>query len=620
MWHHTLSAAALAVAILGPASQAQKHPIDRADQLPLHSYAVPKAPSALLHDETALAALADSLRADLEADLAAYDIRDPAALRSYYRALGTIAMLQHRSNDALEYENRARPLEEKPAARILSGMTLRPLIAAEKAGASEAAQAFSAALAAELARLPYEQVQTELKTNRARLEALSPAFLEGRAASEIDPAARAGRISKELALQLVNMSFALQRVLPYRDEMVRQLSAFIGARRVEKSDIWAARDVSLEDRPGLTPVVIAISDVGVDAALFPGRVWTNAQEVPGNGKDDDGNGYVDDVHGIAWTWDGDPEAGDLRPLELSPADLARAKQNMKGFLDMQAGLDSPEAQEMKRRFASMSRDEVKPLIEGLRFYSDYAHGTHVAGIATRSNPAARVLVARVDFPYRIVPPAPTAAWAAGFARAMERSVAYYRKAGVRVVNMSWGLSSSDVEHVLELNAVGANQQERHRLAMQYFNTVKKAFGAAIAATPEILFVSAAGNSNESNQFNEFIPASYDLSNTITVGAVDRAGDEAAFTSFGKVDLYANGYEVESVLPGGDKLRWSGTSMASPQVVNLAAKLLAAYPRLGAAEVKKLIVDGADGKDISGRRSIRLLNEARSFELARAARR
>jgi hypothetical protein len=58
-------------------------------------------------------------------------------------------------------------------------------------------------------------------------------------------------------------------------------------------------------------------------------------------------------------------------------------------------------------------------------------------------------------------------------------------------------------------------------------------------------------------------------------------------------------------------------LAAPQVVNLAAKLLAAYPRLGAAEVKKLILDGADAKDVSGGRSIRLLNEARSFELARA---
>lgn len=36
-------------------------------------------------------------------------------------------------------------------------------------------------------------------------------------------------------------------------------------------------------------------------------------------------------------------------------------------------------------------------------------------------------------------------------------------------------------------------------------------------------------------------------------AVDRGGDEAAFTSYGKVDVYADGYEVRSVVPGGYEL-------------------------------------------------------------------
>ena len=58
-----------------------------------------------------------------------------------------------------------------------------------------------------------------------------------------------------------------------------------------------------------------------------------------------------------------------------------------------------------------------------------------------------------------------------------------------------------------------------------------------------------------------------LPNLLTVGAVDKAGDEASFTSYGPtVVVHANGYQVESVIPGGEQLAESGTSMASPQVV------------------------------------------------------
>ena len=45
--------------------------------------------------------------------------------------------------------------------------------------------------------------------------------------------------------------------------------------------------------------VIAVIDTGIDAGhpdLAP-NLWTNPAEVPGNGVDDDGDGYVDDVHG-----------------------------------------------------------------------------------------------------------------------------------------------------------------------------------------------------------------------------------------------------------------------------------------------------------------------------------
>ena len=60
----------------------------------------------------------------------------------------------------------------------------------------------------------------------------------------------------------------------------------------------AYRELLAGKKPRRT-VVVAVIDGGVDIEHedLDDVIWVNEDEIPGNGKDDDGNGYVDDVHG-----------------------------------------------------------------------------------------------------------------------------------------------------------------------------------------------------------------------------------------------------------------------------------------------------------------------------------
>jgi len=129
-------------------------------------------------------------------------------------------------------------------------------------------------------------------------------------------------------------------------------------------------------------------------------------------------------------------------------------------------------------------------------------------------------------------------------------------------------------------------------------------------------VTSSGNSDDDIKFDEFDAGSYEYASLLTVGAVDKAGDETSFTSLGKVDVYANGFEVESFVPGGDRIAYNGTSMSSPQVMNLAGKILALHPELSVSELKQIIIDSAEEKALASR-SIRLINPKAAIELAGA---
>ncbi len=75
-------------------------------------------------------------------------------------------------------------------------------------------------------------------------------------------------------------------------------------------------------------VVVAVVDSGLDMTHpdGPRYVWTNPGETPDNGVDDDGNGFVDDVHG--WNFvDESPDLTDRRGHGTFVAGIIAAKRN-----------------------------------------------------------------------------------------------------------------------------------------------------------------------------------------------------------------------------------------------------------------------------------------------------
>ncbi|MCS3705824.1 subtilisin family serine protease [Salinibacter ruber] len=114
----------------------------------------------------------------------------------------------------------------------------------------------------------------------------------------------------------------------------------------------AYRDV-LQGRPPQDTVQVAVIDSGldIDHEDLAAKLWTNADEIPGNDVDDDSNGYVDDVHG--WNFIGGPDG---KNVDQDTYELTRI------YVDLQerfAGVDSarvgPDARDRYRRYQDIKR-------------------------------------------------------------------------------------------------------------------------------------------------------------------------------------------------------------------------------------------------------------------------
>ncbi|WP_230688271.1 S8 family peptidase [Hymenobacter jeongseonensis] len=207
---------------------------------------------------------------------------------------------------------------------------------------------------------------------------------------------------------------------------------------------------------------------------------------------------------------------------------------------------------------------------------DPMHGTHVSGIiaAVRDNNLG--VLGLAPMPVRIMT---VRAVPDGDERDKDvaNAIRYAVDNGAQIINMSFGKEFSPQRQAVEA-------------AFKY------------AASKNVLLVHAAGNENANLDVTNNYPASFYINNTavpnlLTVGASgprDNAQLTASFSNYSKkaVDVFAPGVAIFSTLPGSKFGNESGTSMASPVTAGVAAVLKSYFPKLTAAELKRIIMQSA----------------------------
>jgi subtilisin family serine protease len=458
---------------------------------------------------------------------------------------------------------------------------------------------------------------------------------------------------------------------------------------------WQLLDDSIDHYPGVSllraqrellagkapvqNVTVAVIDGGVDTAhsALVSRLWTNAKDVAGNRKDDDKNGYADDVHG--WNFIGGADGKDVQydtfvltrmyvrcsgapesvteratPKPDSAAcakisaayaskqsdingTLAQVKQisavmsQVIPILKQAAGTDSltptnvaaisattQQVGAARDVYMQMSSHGITPdaIADAEKEYTSQAqyglntaydprgivgdnyadpnqrnygntdvtgpdakHGTHVAGIIAAvlhdsGGPQGIADGARI-MSVRTVPDGDERD------KDVANAIRYAVDNGARVMNMSFGKPYSPFKSAVDD-------------AIRY------------ADSHGVLMILASGNDGASLDTASSFPSPYYTSggkaaNLIEVGASSWRGGDTVAVSFSnysheRVDVFAPGEDILSTVPGGGYERLSGTSMAAPVVTGIAALIMSYYPKLTAAQVKKIILDSATRYD------------------------
>jgi subtilisin family serine protease len=307
---------------------------------------------------------------------------------------------------------------------------------------------------------------------------------------------------------------------------------------------------------GSEDTVIAILDSGVDITHpdLAANLWVNPGEIAANGRDDDGNGYIDDVNG----WD----------------------------------------------FAQNDNT----LLETSRPYFGFDHGTHVAGTAAAvaNNelgiagvcPRCKIMVLKIFEPGDSDGDGVKDSMLGDIAAEL-KAIDYAIDMGADVVNGSFGAPLS------------WSRAERRAVARAIRAGITPVFAAGNeTGDNDLIVLSDLDGDRVPDSMSPSYPASYNLEGLISVAAsndLDRNAYSSlcefmsnttawpcSFTNWGhdSVDLSAPGVDVTSTVPGG-YATFDGTSMAAPHVSGIAGLILSIHPTFTPNQVKNALLNSVD---------------------------
>ena len=200
--------------------------------------------------------------------------------------------------------------------------------------------------------------------------------------------------------------------------------------------------------------------------------------------------------------------------------------------------------------------------------ASHSHGTHVSGtIAAAQNN--NVGIAGIASAVKIMAIRAVPNSSDETDLDVVESFLYAAKNGAKLINCSFGKSHN----------------EGGMIVNETIDHIGKTFG--------VLIFAAAGNDyGRDIDSNKTYPASFESDYLLVVASTKKSGGLSWFSNIGEksVDLAAPGSDVYSTVKDNKYANMSGTSMATPTAVGVAAEVLSHFPELGPLGLKKALMD------------------------------